>query len=77
MAPDYDLSNLQNAQVEMWFFLRADDIFGQILAGQSKRLAFPIALRDCMVAALTRAPLAGLNCVQPGADRCAHLRKQN
>jgi len=77
MAPDFDLSNLENAQVEMWFFLRVDDILGQILAGQSKRLAFPSALRDCMVTALTSAPMAGLNSVKPGADRVAHLRKQN
>jgi hypothetical protein len=77
MTPDFDLSNLENAQVEMWFFLRIDDILGQILAGQSKRLAFPAALRDCMVTALTAAPMAGVNSVKPGADRLSQLRKQN
>ena len=63
MAPDYDLSNLPTSHVDMWLFLQIGDILGQILADQSKRLAFPLALRDCTVAALTEKPPARLNSV--------------
>ena len=53
MIADYDLSNLQNDQAEVWICLRADAIFGQIVAAQAERLGFPLALRRGIVSAIT------------------------
>ena len=61
MAPDYDLSNLETSQVDLWMYLQVDAIFGQIIADQAKRLRFPLALRRCPVAVLTGKPPAKLN----------------
>ena len=44
MAPDYDLSNLINDQVDLWIYLRVDTILSQIMADQAERLGFPLAL---------------------------------
>ena len=63
MAPDYDLSNLETSQVDLWIYLQFDAIFGQIMADQAERLGFPLALGDCTVAALTEKPPARLNSV--------------
>lgn len=68
MTPDYDLSNLPTSQADLWINLQVDAILGQILADQAERLGFPIALRDCTVAALTDQPQAILNIALRGAD---------
>jgi hypothetical protein len=58
MAPDYDLSNLPTAQVELWICLQVDAIFGQIMADQAARLGFPLALGDGIVSAIKEKPQA-------------------
>ena len=63
MTPDYDLSNLHTDQADLWIYLRVDAILAQILADQTERLGFPLALGDCTVAALTEKPPARLNSV--------------
>jgi hypothetical protein len=68
MTPDYDLSNLETSQADRWLFLRAGAIRAEILADQAKRLALPLALGSCAVAAISGKPQATLNSVQPGAD---------
>jgi hypothetical protein len=68
MAPDYDLSSLETSQADLWLFLRVDAIRAEILAAQAKRLALPLALGSCALAAITEKPQATLNSVQPGAD---------
>ena len=68
MAPDYDLSSLETSQADLWLFLRVDAIRAEILAEQAKRLALPLALGRCALAAITEKPQATLNSVQPGAD---------
>ena len=35
MTPDYDLSNLETAQVNLWLYLHIGDICAQIAAGRS------------------------------------------
>ena len=47
MTPDYDLSNLQTDQVDLWIYLQADVILTQILADQTERRASPLALGNC------------------------------
>ena len=44
MTPDYDLSNLQTDQAELWIYLRFDALLVEILADHSERRAFPLAL---------------------------------
>ena len=61
MAPDYDLSNLPADQADLWIYLQADAIFGQIMADQAERLGFPLALGDCIVSAMTEKPQAIFN----------------
>ena len=61
MVPDYDLSNLQTSQADLWIYLQVDAIFGQIMADQAERLGFPLALGDHTGAALTEKPQAILN----------------
>jgi len=68
MTPDYDLSNLEASQADLWLFLRVGAIRAEILAEQAKRLALPLALGRCALAAITEKPQATLNSVQPGAD---------
>ena len=77
MAPDYDLSNLDTSQVDLWIYLQFDAIFGQIMAGQAERLGFPLARADCIVSAVAEKPQAIFNNGKRGADRWARLRKQN
>lgn len=40
MKPDYDLSDLETAQADLWLFLRVDAICVRILADQAKRPTF-------------------------------------
>jgi hypothetical protein len=61
MAPDYDLSNLETSQADLWIYLQADAIFGQIMADQAERLGFPLALGHCIVSAMTEKPQAIFN----------------
>ena len=77
MAPDYDLSNLDTSQVDLWIYLQFDAIFGQIMADQAERLGFPLAVGDCIVSAVTEKPQAIFNNRKQGADRWARLGKQN
>jgi len=35
MTPDYDLSNLETAQVNLWLYLHIDDICAQIADGRA------------------------------------------
>jgi hypothetical protein len=46
MTPDYDLSNLQTDQADLWIYLQVDVILAQILADQTARRASPLALGD-------------------------------
>jgi hypothetical protein len=68
MTPDYDLSNLETSQADLWLFLRVEAIRAEILADQAKRLALRLGLGICAGAAITEEPQATLNSVQPGAD---------
>jgi hypothetical protein len=43
MTPDYDLSNLESAQVNLWLYLHLDDICSQIAAGRASRGLAPEA----------------------------------
>ncbi|MGH9397465.1 MAG: hypothetical protein ACRD18_11525 [Terriglobia bacterium] len=40
MTADYDLSQLETSQANLWILLQADVIRAEILADQSERLAF-------------------------------------
>jgi hypothetical protein len=77
MAPDYDLSNLETAQVDLWIYLQGNFIFGQIMADQAKRLGFPLVLGDCIAPAMTEKPQAIFSTGKRGADPSARLQKQN
>jgi len=77
MVPDYDFSNLETSQVDLWIYLQFDAILGQIMADQAERLGFPLAVGDCIVSAMTEKPRAIFNNGKRGADRWARLRKQN
>ncbi|MGB7592736.1 MAG: hypothetical protein WCD04_20445 [Terriglobia bacterium] len=77
MTPDYDLSNLETSQVDLWLFLRVGAIRAEILADQAKCLGFPLVVGDCIVSAVTEKPLAIFNNGKRGAERWARLRKQN
>jgi hypothetical protein len=77
MAPDYDLSNLETSQADLWICLQFDAIFGQIMADQAERLGFSIAVGDCIVSAVTEKPQAIFNNGKRGADRWARPSKQN
>ena len=46
MTPDYDLSNLQTDQADLWIHLRVDAILAEILADQPERRTSPLALGD-------------------------------
>ncbi|MGD1102201.1 MAG: hypothetical protein ABSA59_09055 [Terriglobia bacterium] len=61
MVPDYDLSNLQTSQADLWIYLQVDAIFGQIMADQAERLGSPLARGDCIVSAMTEKPQAIFN----------------
>jgi hypothetical protein len=58
MAPDYDFSSLSTDQVDVWMYLQAGAIFGQIVADQAARLGFPLALGDGIVSAIKEKPQA-------------------
>ena len=77
MAPDYDLSNLESSQVDLWIYLQFDAIFGQIIAGQAARLGFPLVQADCIVSAVAEKPQAAFDNRKRGADPWARLRDQN
>jgi hypothetical protein len=77
MAPDYDLSNLETSQVDLWMYLQVDAIFGQIVADQAERLGLPLALGNCIVPAMAEKLRAIFNNGKWGADPRARLRKQN
>jgi len=47
MTPDYDLTNLQIDQVDLWIYLQVDVILARILADQIERRTSPLALGDC------------------------------
>ena len=47
MAPDYDLSNLQTDQADLWIYLQVDVILAEILADQTERRVFPLTLGNC------------------------------
>ncbi len=47
MTPDYDLSNLQTDQVDLWIYLQVDVILAQIFADQIERRASPLTLGNC------------------------------
>jgi hypothetical protein len=61
MAPDYDLSKLPASDADLWIWLQADVIFGQIMANQAERLGFPLVLGECIVSATTTKPEAIFN----------------
>jgi hypothetical protein len=77
MAPDYDLSNLETSQVDLWIYLQFDSIFGRIMTDQAERLGFPFLVGDCIVSAVTEKSQALFFKGKRGADRWARLRKQN
>ncbi len=78
MAPDYDLSNRETSQAELWIYLRFDAIFGQIMTDQAERLGFPLAQADCIVSVVTEKPQVIFNNGKREADRwAARLRNQN
>jgi hypothetical protein len=77
MAPDYDLSNLETSQVDLWIYLQFDAILGQIKAAQAERLGFPLLVGDCIVSAVTEKPQVIFNNWKREADPWARLRKQN
>ena len=78
MAPDYDLSNRETSQAELWIYLRFDAILGQIMADQAERLGFPLAQADCIVSAVAEKPQTIINNGKWEADRwAACVRNQN
>jgi hypothetical protein len=77
MAPDYDLSNLETSQVDLWIYLQLDALLDQILAGQAERLGFPLVVGDCIVSAVAEKPQALFQNEKRGADRSGRLRDQN
>lgn len=46
MTPDYDLSNLESAQVNLWLYLHIDDICAQITAGRASRRVIVVPPRE-------------------------------
>ena len=44
MPPDYDLSNLQTWQADLWIRLQVGALHAEIFAAQAERLGFPLAL---------------------------------
>ena len=77
MAPDYDLSNLETSQADLWICLQFDAIFGQIMADQAERLGFAPVEGDCIISAVTEKPQAAFDNRKRGADPWARLRDQN
>ena len=61
MAPDYDLSKLPVCDADLWIYLQADTIFGQIMADQAERVGFPLDQVDTIVSAMTTKPQAIFN----------------
>ena len=77
MAPDYDLSNLETSQVDLWIQLELADIFGQMKADQVERRAFAHVVEGCIVSAVSEKPQAAFDNRKRGADPWARLRDQN
>ena len=77
MAPDYDLSNLETSQVDLWIQLELVDIFSQMKADQPERRAFAHVVGRCIASAVTEKPQAAFDDREPGADPWARLRDQN
>jgi hypothetical protein len=77
MAPDYDLSNRETSQADLWIYHQFDAIFGQIIAGQAERLGFPLAQVYGIVSAVAEKPQAIVENGKWGAERRARLRKEN
>ena len=77
MAPDYDLSNRETSQADLWICLQFDAIVGRIMADQAERLGFPLAQADCIDSAVAKKPQTVFNNGKWGADRRARLRKEN
>ena len=46
MAPDYDLSNLVDEQVDLWIYLQGDTIFRRLMADQAERRGFPLPFSE-------------------------------
>ena len=61
MAPDFDLSKLPVRDADLWIYLQADAICGQIMADQAERLGFPQALGYSIASAMTEKPQAIFN----------------
>jgi hypothetical protein len=68
MAPDYDLSKLPASEADLWIYLQADVICGQIMADQAERLGLPLARGHSIVSAMTERPQAIFNNGRRGAD---------
>ena len=77
MDPDYDLSNLETSQVDLWIQLELVDIFSQMKADQPERRAFAHVIGGCIISAVTEKPQAALDNRKLGADPWARLRDQN
>jgi hypothetical protein len=77
MASDYDLSNFETSQAELWIYLQFDAIVGQIRAERAERLGCPLAGGDRTVSAAGERPQALFNNGERDADRWARLRNQN
>jgi len=77
MAPDYDLSNLETSQVDLWINLELDDIFGHIMPEKAERLSFAPVEGDCIISAVTEKPQAAFDNRKRGAAPWARLRDQN
>jgi hypothetical protein len=77
MAPDYDLSNLETSQVDLWINLELDDIFGHIMPEKAERLGFAPVEGDCIISAVAEKPQAAFDNRKRGADPWARLRDQN
>lgn len=56
MELDYDLSDLETFQANLWLFLRADDICAQILADQAERRASTRSRQPAVLAAMALRP---------------------
>lgn len=58
MAPDYDLSNLVDEQVDLWIYLQGDTIFRRLTADQAERRGFPSPLANGVAWAVKDKPSA-------------------
>ena len=63
MVVDYDSSDLPDDQAESWGWLRTDEICGLIIAAQTERLGFHLALGHRIASAMIQKPQAIFNSV--------------